>query len=256
MSALEKTPAPDGAPADFTHPHHPDLVTTGDGGVVLASEADAELLAKMGYKQELKRNFSTLEVFGIAFSIMGLLPSIASTLAFSLPSGPAGMVWSWFLASGCIFLVGLAMADLGSAMPTSGGLYWWTHYFGSPKTRNYLCFLVGYSNSLGLVGGLCSINCKFFVTPCRHTECCATRADVVPRWICTHVLRGHRDLDGWDVVAQQRHSLRGLHDMYPDAWNSCHHSDQDREQASDLRSLHGQSGSCLLVCPRSAPLNT
>lgn len=52
-------------------------------------------------------------------------------------------------------------ADLGSAMPTSGGLYWWTHFFSSPATRNPLCFLVGYSNTLGLVGGLCSIDCRF-----------------------------------------------------------------------------------------------
>ena len=66
-----------------------------------------------------------IEAFGIAFSIMGLLPSIASTLAFSIPAGPAGMVWGWFLASMFIFVVALAMADLGSAMPTSGGLYWW-----------------------------------------------------------------------------------------------------------------------------------
>jgi amino acid transporter len=50
------------------------------------------------------------------------------------------------------------MADLGSAMPTSGGLYWWTHYFSAPKYRNCLSFLVGYSNTLGLVGGLCSID--------------------------------------------------------------------------------------------------
>lgn len=159
MSTPEKTSNSDGTPADHDLPHehlHPEPV---DGGVVLASVADADLLASMGYKQELKRNFSTLEVFGIAFSIMGLLPSISSTLTFSLPAGPAGMVWSWFLASGCIFLVGLAMADLGSAMPTSGGLYYWTHYFASPKTRNYLCFLVGYSNTLSLVGGFCSINC-------------------------------------------------------------------------------------------------
>ncbi|KAK3678753.1 GABA-specific high-affinity permease [Recurvomyces mirabilis] len=102
-----------------------------------------------------------IEVFGIAFSIMGLLPSIASTLAYSIPAGPAGMVWSWFLASMFIFVVGLAMADLGSAMPTSGGLYWWTHYFASPKTRNALSFLVGYSNTLGLVGGLVSIDYGF-----------------------------------------------------------------------------------------------
>ncbi len=66
-----------------------------------------------------------IEVFGIAFSIMGLLPSIASTLSFSIPAGPVGMVWGWFIASMFIFVVGVAMADLGSAMPTSGGLYWW-----------------------------------------------------------------------------------------------------------------------------------
>lgn len=53
------------------------------------------------------------------------------------------------------------MADLGSAMPTSGGLYYWTHYFSSPKYRNCLSFLVGYSNTLGLVGGLCSIDYGF-----------------------------------------------------------------------------------------------
>ena len=47
----------------------------------------------MGYKQELKRNFSTLEVFRISFSIITVLPSIASTLSYSIPTGPAGMVW-------------------------------------------------------------------------------------------------------------------------------------------------------------------
>lgn len=41
----------------------------------------------------LRRNFGMIEIFGIAFSITGLLPSIASVLAFSIPAGPAGMVW-------------------------------------------------------------------------------------------------------------------------------------------------------------------
>ena len=45
---------------------------------------DTELLAEIGYKQELSRHFSTLQVFGIAFSIMGLLPSIASVLLMAL----------------------------------------------------------------------------------------------------------------------------------------------------------------------------
>jgi hypothetical protein len=56
---------------------------------------DDALLATLGYKAELKREFTALEVFGLAFSIMGLLPSIASTLVYSLPAGgPVGMVLS------------------------------------------------------------------------------------------------------------------------------------------------------------------
>lgn len=65
----------------------------------LAGEADVETLARLGYKQELKRTFTMIEVFGIAFSIMGLLPSIASTLSFSIPAGPVGMVWGFVLLS-------------------------------------------------------------------------------------------------------------------------------------------------------------
>ena len=83
---------------------------------------DADLLAQIGYKQELRRHYSTLQVFGIAFSIMGLLPSIASTLSVGLESGPAGLVWGWFLSSIFILCIGISMAFLGSAIPTSGGL--------------------------------------------------------------------------------------------------------------------------------------
>lgn len=36
---------------------------------------DEELLASLGYKQEFKRAFTPFEVFGIAFSIIALLPS-------------------------------------------------------------------------------------------------------------------------------------------------------------------------------------
>ncbi|KAL3476113.1 hypothetical protein BJX99DRAFT_228581 [Aspergillus californicus] len=59
----------------------------------LVERGDTQLLATLGYKQELRRHYSTVQVFAIAFSIMGLLPSIASTLSFSIPAGPVGMVW-------------------------------------------------------------------------------------------------------------------------------------------------------------------
>lgn len=49
---------------------------------------------------------------------------------------------------------------MASAMPTAGGLYFWTHYYSDERWKNPLSFLVGYSNTLGLVGGICSIDCK------------------------------------------------------------------------------------------------
>ena len=41
---------------------------------------------------------------------------------------------------------------------TSGGLYYWTFYFSNKRWRRPLSFLAGYSNTLGLAGGLCSID--------------------------------------------------------------------------------------------------
>ncbi|KAJ6186131.1 hypothetical protein N7519_007432, partial [Penicillium mononematosum] len=104
---------------------------------------DTELLATLGYKQELRRHYSTIQIFAVAFSIMGLLPSIASTLAFSMPAGPA---------------------DMASAMPTAGGLYFWTHYFASEKWKNPLSFLVGYSNTIGLIGAYAQLTVNGFAS--------------------------------------------------------------------------------------------
>ncbi|ANB14602.1 Uga4p [Sugiyamaella lignohabitans] len=53
------------------------------------------------------------------------------------------------------------MAEMGSALPTSGGLYWWTFKFAPEALKKPLCFLAGYSNTLGLVGGVVSIDYGF-----------------------------------------------------------------------------------------------
>ncbi|EST09539.1 Amino acid/polyamine transporter I [Kalmanozyma brasiliensis GHG001] len=122
-------------------------------------QADAELLATMGYKQEFKREFSSIEVFGIAFSIMGVAPSIASTLLYSLPSGgPVSMVWGWLVGTFFIALTGLALGDLASSMPTSGGLYYWTYALSSKKYRKFLCWTVGYANTLSTTSAVASID--------------------------------------------------------------------------------------------------
>ena len=43
----------------------------------MSQSTDEARLARLGYKQEFKRHFTPLEVFGISFSIIGIFPSIA-----------------------------------------------------------------------------------------------------------------------------------------------------------------------------------
>lgn len=127
----------------------------------LHTTTDNDLLAQIGYKPELKRRFNTIQVFGVAFSIMGLLPSIATTLSYGITAGPAGAIWGWLIASCFILIVGVAMSENASCQPTSGGLYYWTNYYAPPKLKSVLSFIIGNTNSLSLICGFCSIDYGF-----------------------------------------------------------------------------------------------
>ena len=121
------------------------------------AQNDETLLAEIGYKQELQRRFSTFQIFGISYSIMGILPSVASIAATGLASGPAGFLWSWLIASVFILSIGISMSELASAIPTSGGLYYWTFYYAPESYRVPLSFLIGLTNTMALSAGAVSV---------------------------------------------------------------------------------------------------
>ncbi|KAF9004593.1 amino acid/polyamine transporter I [Cyathus striatus] len=123
------------------------------------SDKDAALLTTLGYKQEFKRNFSPFEVFGVGFSVIGPLPSLASVLIFSIPYGGASaMIWGWLTCWVFMTCIALAMAELASAAPTSGGLYYWTFIFSSRKWRRFLSWITGYSNTVSNVASVASVD--------------------------------------------------------------------------------------------------
>ncbi|KAH7350739.1 amino acid permease-domain-containing protein [Rhexocercosporidium sp. MPI-PUGE-AT-0058] len=120
-----------------------------EGSTAMIS-ADDQLLATLGYRAELKREFSYLTVFGQSFGAMGIAPAIAESIIFSLGSaGSVGMVWTYL--AGCLLLIPVAasLGELGSSMPTSGGLYYWVARLTPPRQRAFMCWLAGYMNVLG-----------------------------------------------------------------------------------------------------------
>ena len=108
---------------------------------------DEAVILALGYKQEFKREFSLLTTFGVSFSVLGLLPSIASTLWYSLAySGNAGITWAYLIGMIGVMGVACSMAEISSAFPTSGGLYYATAMLAPPKYKAILSWIVGWSN--------------------------------------------------------------------------------------------------------------
>lgn len=123
----------------------------------MAQCADEAKLATLGYKQEFRRHFTPVEVFGISFSIIGIFPSIASVLVYALPNGGAvALVWGWAICSFFLMFITMALAELGSAAPTSGGLYYWSHKYAPPVWKNFLSWLCAYSNTMGNLASVAS----------------------------------------------------------------------------------------------------
>lgn len=49
-----------------------------------AMDADERVIVALGYKQEFKREFGLWTTFCVSFSVLGLLPSFASTIYYGI----------------------------------------------------------------------------------------------------------------------------------------------------------------------------
>jgi amino acid transporter len=99
-------------------------VPSNDAVLDAATLSDTDYLAKLGYKQELKRDLGLFSAFGVQFSSIAVTSSMYTTLIVGLAFfGPASF-WSWVIGGTLqVFAVGLAVAELVSAYPLAGGVY-------------------------------------------------------------------------------------------------------------------------------------
>ncbi|KAJ5666923.1 amino-acid permease [Penicillium macrosclerotiorum] len=133
-----------------------------DGDVPWADhdmDADERVITALGYKQEFKREFSLWTTFCVSFAVLGLLPSFASTLYYGMGyAGTAGMVWGWIVAMIFIQCIAMSMAELCSAMPTSGGLYYAAAVLAPPGYGPLAAWITGWSNWIGQITAAPSVD--------------------------------------------------------------------------------------------------
>jgi amino acid transporter len=116
--------------------------------------ADEQMLAKLGYSQELDRSWSGFSNFAISFSIISILAGCFTTFYQAWNNGgPVAISWGWPVVSALILVIGFTMSELVSAYPTSGGIYWWAAKMGGPAAG----FFTGWLNLIGLLAVTASV---------------------------------------------------------------------------------------------------
>ncbi|MFG2794143.1 amino acid permease [Streptomyces sp. NPDC048419] len=93
--------------------------------------------------------------FAISFSVICILAGGMSLFGFGLGhGGPVVMLGSWIVIGFMTLLVGLSLADVVSAYPTSGGPYFMAEKLGGARWG----WLTGWLNLLGLLGAIAGID--------------------------------------------------------------------------------------------------
>src|SRR5450759_2225677 len=88
---------------------------------------DVHDLHRLGYAQELFRTMGGFSNFAISFSIISILTGAVILFDYGLAwGGPAASTLGWPLVSIFTLLIAASMAEIASAYPTAGGLYYWS----------------------------------------------------------------------------------------------------------------------------------
>ncbi len=116
---------------------------------------DAEDLKRLGYAQQLFREMGGFANFAISFSIISVLTGAVLLFGYGLKfAGPVINTVGWPIASAFTLCVAASMAELSSAYPTAGGLYFWAFKLGG---RGW-AWLTAWLNMIGQITIVAGVN--------------------------------------------------------------------------------------------------
>lgn len=118
-------------------------------------QQDARDLERLGYAQQLFREMGGFSNFAISFSIISILTGAVLLFGYGLKfSGPFINTVGWPLVSFFTLCMAASMAELASAYPTAGGLYYWSLRLGGRGWG----WVTAWLNMIGQVTATAGIN--------------------------------------------------------------------------------------------------
>lgn len=108
---------------------------------------DDQLLAKLGYRQELTRSLGQFSTFATGFAFISILTGMFLLFGFTYASGGPASFWAWMIAIGGQMLFALIFAELAVKYPLTGSVYNWAKHIARPG----IAWMAGSSMILALV---------------------------------------------------------------------------------------------------------
>ena len=119
-------------------------------------QQDVADLHKLGYAQELFRSMGGFSNFAISFSIISILTGAVILYDYGLAwAGTAAVLIGWPLVTVFVLLIAASMAEIASAYPTAGGLYYWASRMRNKNWGWWTAWL----NLIGQFAIVAGINC-------------------------------------------------------------------------------------------------
>lgn len=112
----------------------------------------------MGYKPQLRREFNVIQLVSAGFVATASWLGIVGTFAGGVMiGGSASIVYGLIVVSIFNFFIVTSLAEMVSAMPTSGGQYVWALQLAPPKLARVSAFGTGICNlAAGITAGASS----------------------------------------------------------------------------------------------------
>lgn len=105
-----------------------------------------------GHRDQLQRQYGLLSICGLALTIDNAWIAFGGSLSVAVYNGgPPGILYEFIVACAYYGLIGASIAELASAVPSSGGVYHWASITPGAKWGRVIGFFTGSLNFFGWV---------------------------------------------------------------------------------------------------------